>query len=294
MNAHYTVFLLLFVVALAVLLIRYVSLAVDREFRNLALAVEDEAFRRAEIARVDELLSGKLPLPSDVKPLAGRESGGRQAFASALLILGVILLWGAGSARDDVRAIWLYGGVAAFLVAAAAMLLGLSRRKWARVARLLLFRADLKRLDGDREGAATDLHEALRIAPWDDSSWAEYADDLAATGRLSDALEAVKRASAIDPKYDEYRMVAASLAIRTGRIDEAREAVRLWMEIDRVEEDDPRVAVYQAALQLAEGNRDKAKMFLDRALLDKNGEGREFLDSDQALDGVRDLLPGRT
>lgn len=210
-----------------------------------------------------------------------------------LLAVGVILLWGAGAAREGTRSAWLYGGMTALGLAAVIMLISLSTRKSARMARLLLFRADLKRLDGDRSGAAVDLRELLRITPWDDSAWAELSDDLAAAGRLPDALAAMDEAVKLDPRYDEYRMVSASLAIRTGKLASAREMIRQWVELDGVGPDDPRLTIYQAALELAEGNRAKAEESLKKVLLDRDNADMEFLDTDQALKGVRDLLPGR-
>lgn len=292
MSAYYTIFLLAFLVALAVLLVRYVNNSVDKEFRSLARAASDEEFRAGEIARLDALLKGRLPLPADVQPLPGPASGGRGALPPILMALGVILLWGAGAVQKG-RMPWIYGGGAALLLATLIMLLTLKRRTWARTARQLLFRADLKRLAGDRAAAAADLRELLRLTPWDDSAWAELSDDLAAMGDLPGAMGAMEKASGVDPRYDEYRMLEASLAIRLGRLDRAREAIEAWAALDGVAEDDPRLAIYRAALQLAEGNRDSAASSLKKALLDEDAAGLKFLDTDQALAGVRDLLPGR-
>ncbi len=293
MNPYYTILLLAFLILLAILLIRYVNNAVDKEFRSLAQAAGDPGYRKGEIRRVDALLAGSVPLPPDAKPLPGPEKGVRGALPPALMALGVILLWGAGAVRKDER-LWLYGGAAALAIAGALMLATLRRRKWARTARLLLFRADLKRMDNDRIGAASDLCELLKLTPWDDSAWAELSDDLAAQSRLHEALEAMETATRIDPRYDEYRMVQASLAIRMGDLDYAEKAIRNWRTVDAVDRDDPRVKIYEAALQLARGNRDDAAETLRTVLLDHDDHGMEFLDSDQALAEIRDMLPGRT
>lgn len=293
MQAYYTIGLVGFLVVLAVLLVRYVNATVDKQFRSLARASTDEDFRREEIARLNRLLSGLTPLPSDVAPLAGRGSGVRTALPPVLLTVGVILLWGGGAAAER-REVWLLSGFAAMGLAALIMLLTLRRRKWARTARLLLFRADLKRMDGDRSSAAEDLRELLRLTPWDDSAWSELSDDLAATGDLDGAIQAMEQASAIDPKYDEYHMLQASLAIRRGRFERARQAMEDWLSVDGVERDDPRLAVYNAALKLGEGKRDEAEAALRAILQDHNSDDWDFLDSDQALNGVRKLLPGRT
>lgn len=292
MTPYYPVLLLCFLALLAIILIRYVNNTVDREFRGLAQAVTDPEFRHGEIERVNGLLATLLPLPPDVAALPRPNRGLRGAAAPVLLALGVILLWGGGAAHRD-RETWYYGGLIALALALLVMLVTLRKRRRARTARLLLFRADLKRLDDDRSGAATDLRELLKLTPWDDSAWGELSDDLAADGKLSDALDAIREASRVDPEYDEYRMLEASLCIRLGRLDEARAAIAEWTRTAGVGEDDPRLAVYQAALQLAEGDREAAEQSLKKILLDRGGD-LEFLDEDQALSGVKDLLPGRS
>lgn len=293
MNPYYTILLLAFLILLAILLIRYVNNTVDREFRSLAQASGDAEFRRAEIARVDALLTGVLPIPDDAQPLPRPKSGLRGAAVPALLALGVILLWGSGSVPEE-RELWLYGGIAALALAGLVMLVTLRRRKWARTARLLLFRADLKRMENERAGAAADLRELLKLTPWDDSAWAELSDDLAAQRKLPEALAAMENAASIDPRYDEYHMLQASLAIRMGDVERAEKAVADWKRIDGVGDDDPRLKIYQAALELLRGDRDAASETLRRALVDHDDQGLDFLDDDQALAGVRALLPERT
>lgn len=293
MNPYYTVLLLCFLVLLAILLIRYVNNTVDREFRGLAQAVTDPEFRHAELERVDSLLASHLPLPNDVKPLPKPGSGMRTAVAPILLALGVILLWGGGAAQRE-REKWFYGAVVALCVAVVIMLATLTRRRLARTARLLLFRADLKRLDGDRRGAAEDLRMLLKVTPWDDSAWAELSDDLAAEGKLAEALDSIRKSVKIDPDYDEYRMLETSLAIRLGRNDEAKNALEDWGRVAGVQPDDSRLAVYQAALRLAEGNREAAEESLKKILLDQDDAELDFLDDDQALHDVKNLLPGRS
>ncbi len=292
MNAYYTLTLLAFVILLAILLIRYVNNTVDREFRNLARAVNDPDFRRGEIERMNAALAGELPLAPEVAPLPKPASGFRGALPPVLLALGVILLWGGGAVPRD-KQIWYYGGMLAIVLAAGIMFLTVRRRKFARTARHLLFRADLQRLDDNRGRAIADLRELLKLTPWDDSAWAELSDDLAAVGKLPEALAAMEEASRLDPRYDEYRMITASLAIRARQLDQAREALAKWTELDGVNSDDPRLAVYQAALRLAEGHREEATAFLRKALAAQEDEELDFLDADQALTDLRDLLPGR-
>lgn len=296
MNPYYTLALVGFLVLVAVLLVRYVNTTVDRQFRSLARAAEDEAFRKERMALLSNQLAGTLPLPAEIRPLPGPKGGGWRALPPVLTVLGIILLWGGGGGvAREFRTLWLYGGLVALGIAAAILLVTLHRRKWARTARLLLFRADLRRMDGDREGAAGDLRQLLRLTPWDDAAWAELSDDLAVSGELADALSAMSRASSLDPEYDEYHMLQASLAIRLKDFVRARSALADWRQRGGADADDPRLAVYQAALDLAEGRREKAEAAVKTLLPDGDAgkdPGWEFLDGDRALEDVRALFPG--
>lgn len=295
MDIYYSLILLAFLAGMGIVLIRYVNTTVDKEFRNLARAVDDDEFRSGELSRVDALLASQLPLPADVRPLSGPLSSGRSIVPPVLMAVGVILLWGAGSAVREERPLWFYGALACLVLASGIMLITLRKRKWERTARLLRFRADLKRMDGERAGAAADLRELIKLTPWDDAAWAELAEDLNAECRVDDALDAIGQAARLDPRYDEYRMIEASLAIRAGKLDQARGAVDMWVQTSGMDKDDPRPVVYRAAIQLAAGNRDSAAASLRNILLDSpDGPGFEFLDTDQALAGVKDLLPGST
>ncbi len=290
MSPYYTILLLAFLILLAILLIRFVNNTVDREFRGLARASTDPEYRRDEIRRVDALLQGVTPIPESVPPLPGAGGGVRAAAPPALLALGVILLWGAGVAKEE-RELWLYGGILALALAVALMLVTLRRRKWSRTARLLLFRADLKRMDNDRAGAADDLCQLLRLTPWDDSAWAELSDDLAAQRRLPEALAAMDEAAGLDPRYDEYRMLQASLAIRLGEFEHAENTLRVWSALDGVADDDPRVNIYRAALHLARGDKASATETLAETLRNRDRSELDFLDEDQALLDIRELFP---
>jgi tetratricopeptide (TPR) repeat protein len=181
----------------------------------------------------------------------------------------------------------------------------------------------LRRLDGDAAGAAADLAESLRLAPWDDSSWAELADDLAAAREPDQALQAIRRAMELDPGYGDYRQVEVSLLLRLGRLEPAEDALRKWRKMDRRPRfrsivdypvttgdgedgdadadpgaaafaeggEDPRIAVFQAALELARGRRELAVESLD-ALMDADDPALDLAAADPALAGLRGLLPG--
>ena len=285
-----TVGLMLFVVLLAVLLIRYVHLSVDREFQNLARAVSDAAYRGGELERVDRLLDGQLPIGPEVGAMAAPASAGARVAAPILLFLGIALLWGGVFAQSE-RRLWLGGAAASCLAGAVIMLVTLRRRKWERLARLLRFRADLRRMDGDRAGSAADLSELVKLTPWDDAAWAELSDDRASRGRLDDALESVRQASRLDPRYDEYRMLETSLAIRLGRHDMAHAALKEWAALDDADGKDPRLSVYRAALELAEGKREDAVRSVEEIAAMDGDLPLDIIDADQALAGVKELLP---
>lgn len=290
-NLYYTLGLLLFMVAAAVLLVRYVHLTVDEEFRNLARAASDPAFRDGEMGRINALLEGELPIREDAPVLSGPPSALATLAPPVTLGAGVILVWGGVFAQGE-RRLWLYGGAALSLVAVLVMLATLRRRRWRRVARLLRFRADLRRMNDDHAGAAADLENLLRLTPWDDAAWAELSDDRSSEGRLEEALDAVRHAGRLDPRYDEYKMLETSLNLRLGRLADARAALADWAAAEGAIADDPRRAIYRAAIDLAEGRAGQAAETARRAL---TGDGRMpdvFLDSDSALDGVRALLPG--
>lgn len=289
MTGYYAAALLVFVILAACLLIRYVYLTVDREFRNLARAASDPEYRGGEIARVDGLLAGELPIPSDAPPLARPATGARKALPPLLLAAGVIFLWGAVADREE-RSPWLAAGLAATLAASFIMLATLRKRKRERTARLLRFRADLRRMDDDRAASAGDLRQLLRLTPWDDAAWAELAEDLAESGDVSGGLDAMRQAVRVDPCYDEYRMQETSLALRLGRPGAAKEALQSWENVSR-DEPDPRVAVYRAALLLAEGNRDGAARLMSGLAKDDAELCEDVIEADSALAGLKGLAP---
>lgn len=281
--------LVLFVILMAVLLIRYVHLTVDREFQNLARAVADPEYRGGELARVDTLLARHLPLPDQVRQVTGK-AGFLGRIGPVLLFVGVAMLWGGAFAHEDRRQ-WIVGGIVLCLLSAIAMLVTLRRRKWERVTRLLRFRADLRRLDGNHAAAAADLRQLLRLSPWDDSAWAELSDDLAANADLPAALDAVRQAARLDPRYDEYRMLETSLALRLADPPAARQALSLWVGLTKSGEDDPRVRIYRAAIELAEGKPDEASRSLSSVAAKVEDLPDEFIANDQALAAVLKLLP---
>ncbi|MCC8180725.1 MAG: hypothetical protein LIP23_07455, partial [Planctomycetes bacterium] len=120
---------------------------------------------------------------------------------------------------------------------------------------------------------------------------AELSDDLAPPKRLYEALAASQKAVAIDPRYDDYRMLETSLALRLGRAAQAGEAFSRWEQLAGGEAGDPRLAIYKAAIQLAGGSRDEAAKTLRTAADQDPDLSRELVKLDQALDGLMELLP---
>ncbi|MDR1534151.1 MAG: tetratricopeptide repeat protein [Planctomycetota bacterium] len=265
-----------------ILLVRHVNLQVDRGFRNLALAVENPEFRRKELARLTGLLAGFKPPPPETAPPDRPLSGMIRALPPVFCLLGGVALAGSLSAGSE-RAKWLRMGLAMFVPAAAAHLLTRRRRQGENAARRFRLRADLRRLDRDRRGAAEDLENSLRLAPWDDSSWAELAGDLALIGRPEEAAEAVRRARELDPGYEDYRLLEVSLLLRLGRLDRAEAALGDWPAAD------PRRIIFRAALELARGRREAAEESLRRLAADD--PALDLLSGDPALAGLEELLP---
>lgn len=301
MGIYLNLALIIVVIAAAIIFTRYVHGRVDQEFRRLARAEEDREFRSEELARLDRLLAGRPLIPEETAfpadPLPGLASAlaallppATAALAAALFFLEIQ----AGARR------WLGYSLVLMLLADAWLILAMRRRLGReRLARLLRQRADLRRLDVDLAGSAEDLGESLRLSPRDDSSWAELADDLAALGRLEPALAAITRASELDPHYADYLMAKTSLLLRLKRWDQAGKTLRDWRDLGSGRRaggasgagalGDPRLAVYQAALYLAEGKREEIRKRLDKVdwedpLLDQAG-------LDPALAEVKKLFP---
>ena len=121
MASYHIVALLLVLIAAAVLLIIYVHLTVDQEFRNLARADSDQEYRREKLVDLDRQLEGRLPLPEQAAPSSKPLSAAGRALPSVLLAVVGILLWGGFFAREA-KSTWLYAGLTAMLLAVGIML----------------------------------------------------------------------------------------------------------------------------------------------------------------------------
>jgi tetratricopeptide (TPR) repeat protein len=277
--------LVLLVILAAILLVRYVDALIDRDFRELALTAGNPERRKGKIVQLDSFLDRFSPPAESFRPAVGPLPPLVKAMPPLFCLLGVATLIGGFSAGLDQP--WRPEiGFALFLLAALVSLLTLRRRRWERGARLFRFRADLRRLDGNRRGAADDLLQSLRLAPWDDASWGELADDLAAAGESDQALAAIRQARELDPDYDDHRQAEVSLLLRLNRFAEARKALQNWREIA----DDPRIVIFQAGLELAEGKREQAARMPGGLRVD--APAIDLAANDPALAGLKSLLPG--
>lgn len=244
---YYSLGILVFLVVVFFIIVRCVYGAVDREFRNLARAAEDEHYRKTELERLDAALAPDLPVPEDVQPLPKRKRTGGAA-VTVLLAMGGLLMLGAPQARPEEQSQWLMGGVVVMAAAVVVMLLSLRRRKAMRLAGLLRARADLRRLDGDARGAADDLLQLIRLTPWDDTAWAELSDDFASLGETKPAFDAICQAVENDSAEPEYKLLQASLALQLKEVHIARQALEEYKKLCDTMPVDPRATMYEAEL----------------------------------------------
>ncbi|RMH04036.1 MAG: hypothetical protein D6702_04195 [Planctomycetota bacterium] len=139
-------------------------------------------------------------------------------------------------------------------------------------------RVGLERLEaGDAEGAVEAFRAARERAPADEvvarnlaRAYGHLGADLAAAGRLSEALAAFRAGSAVDRDGGDNEVLAARVLVRQGRRQEARAAV------DRVRRDFPdnEAAVLLAAdLRAVAGELDGAVEVLRAALPEDPGRG---------------------
>ncbi len=278
------VLLLLFLALAAVILVRFVLNTVDKEFKNLARAETDEEYRRAELARLDAFLQPQLPLPLGEMPLT-RPKALFRALPPIFLGLGMILLWGAAFAPPQEKNNWFASGVVTAAAGMVMLLATLKKRRRERLAALLRSRADLRRLDDDHAGAVNDLNQLLKLTPWDDAAWAELADGQLRSGDGEAALQSLRTAALLDPRYEDYYAEAAGLAIKLERFGEAADILGQWEE----KTEDPRPSAkarrtaYQAALKLADNDIEAAKDFYEQAKrLDQEGL-QSYMDLDEPL-----------
>lgn len=289
MAMYHIVALLAFLAVVAALVIRYVSVTVDREFRNLARAANDPEYRKEERERLDRLLAPILPLRPDARPIPGPPGGWPRIIPTVLFAVGLILLWGGLFSTPEERRTWLVAGALATAASAAIMLASLRKRRLERVARLLRCRADLKRLDTDHAGTADDLSLLLKLTPWDDAAWAELAEARAELGQTDEALAALAAASDLDPGYEEYYMTSANLLLAKERPGEADKIIDAWETRghDPRPEAEARRLAYRAAVALANGDMKAARDLAAKA---------EHLDRDAfaACVDLNDPLAGLT
>lgn len=282
--------LVLFVILVAVFLIRYVNLTVDVEFQNLAKAASDPEYRASELDRADRLLASLPPVAPAEHPPEAPMPAWMRTLPPVLLCVGVILLWGALFVREE-KSKWLWGGVVSTVLAAGLIAPTLKRRKGEHMARWLRYRADLRRMDKNRAGAAADLQRLVGLTPWDDAAWAELAEDLWESDRRAEAIGAAREAVRRDPEYEDYRQLLVSLLLRNRDTAAARTALKEWDEAPGVDFADPLREVFRAAIALADGERQSASRFLGGIAERDEVDLTALIDSDPAFQGLAEIRP---
>jgi len=144
-----------------------------------------------------------------------------------------------------------------------------------------LRRADLWRREGDFSRAASDLRLYLQMKPEDAEGWAELAECAIVLQDKHEALAAAEKARGLDPAYADYCALNLRAHLLAGNLEAAQLDWQRWAELDRQRclcpeaprswfspprqlppaevVEDPALAVYQAALLLRQGEREKAR-----------------------------------
>src|SRR5687768_14131415 len=76
-------------------------------------------------------------------------------------------------------------------------------------------------LDGDVEGAVTQLRAVLAASPEDETAWLTLGMVLSSAGRWREASEALTEAVALDPDVLAARMAFARALEKSGKLDDA-------------------------------------------------------------------------
>jgi TolB-like protein/DNA-binding winged helix-turn-helix (wHTH) protein len=117
----------------------------------------------------------------------------------------------------------------------------------------------------DWRGAQSDFHEALAREPGDGTHWRRYADLLASTGHLREAIAAGRKATALDPLsapgWGNLGMYLAAF----GDYSEAERALRRSLEVTP---DSPFALNGLATLRLLEGRSEEALQLFQRISLE--------------------------
>jgi tetratricopeptide (TPR) repeat protein len=86
---------------------------------------------------------------------------------------------------------------------------------------------------GDPDKALEYARQALEIDPKSDPAWFQQAKALERLGRLTEAVDSLNRAIALNIRASAYYYVLAGLYRRLGKTDESREALDVFKRLER-------------------------------------------------------------
>jgi tetratricopeptide (TPR) repeat protein len=128
-------------------------------------------------------------------------------------------------------------------------------------------------LEGDVEGAVSELRDLLATTPEDDTAWLTLGMVLSSAGRWREASEALAEAVLLDGDLLAARMAFARALEKSGKLDDA--AFQL-LKAQKLAPDDPRPLKELGAVFYKKGLYDKSVQFLTRARGLAPGDARIF------------------
>lgn len=274
----FPIFLIIFLLLLA-LVMRLIHMSVSAELKDLERAVEDSTYRESELRRLDALLESHSDFINNSPPIPPPPRGRTRFLLSFAVSLGVMLPWIGIISSSDPHPLLMPLAAAGMMILVIGVWRGRMRSRGETVLALIRRRAELKRMNNDWTGAAADARRQMRLAPWDDSGWAELAEDCLATGSPTEALAAAQKAVLLDPGYDDYRYLVASSSLQSGNLAECADILDTWPEGEK----DLRFSLFRAALALARHDREKAQTELRKALDQDRSGALAAIGADAAL-----------
>lgn len=170
--------------------------------------------------------------------------------------------------------------------------------------RSLRLRADAYLFDYNWPAAERDLAVFVEHVPGDDTAWGELAEARLRTGNFRQALEAAERAAEQDPAYIDYRALTCRACLLLGDLSGAKDALVEWKRLaeetgrERAQSRPRRIAnwlpmvsplenpflhLHDAAVSLAEGDRESAGELIDRAENSPHGVNWDLVSDDPVL-----------
>lgn len=256
---------------------------------DIGKAAGDECFRQSELRETEAKMTELRP-PIDSQPLTRAQEYYLQTVPGMLFLLvcgGAVLMF-LGVFQGIIAGMrnWMSIAGPVLLAIAAVVCLAMrgGRRRYAYLQLLnkkfLLFKAG-----NELEKAIPVLKTLLEHYPSAPELWMEMADQLARTGKLDDALQAVNKAAELAPKHIDVAMMGLSLQLRRGALRQARE-ILATLPTYRTLPADPRQSLYAAALSLKENEAGKALAAAKKAIELDRAFTEKFVALDPALQDV--------